>query len=388
MLCDEAAEIADDLVGLILILVIEVDEGEAVLQFPGKAAIGELLEMLGGGGEGFLIVVAQEMRQRHVVSGVFHQRAVRKILDHALEQRSRFGEIGVLEKGETLEEHEAIQAFGLRHRFLKFAVTHPDFLPVAASHEVLDGNGGDSLGILRMRILADKRLASVLDLVEVLPLVQDHDLGIGGFFRILGLWIFRADGSKADECFLEAVQIEQAAAAAHQERGVEIGSVLDGFQALFRQLDRRFETGEELGCVGTPVRRLCFLRPDLRFKAFQILAHSFECDDLCFQNLIPRRNGTIDGQRGFVGLASDQLVTADDRLIGKPGDRVAHAALVSHAAKKGRQVLWFSQLREQADYFDGGGGLSGRAHLTAHELAIHCQSLIRFPEIGINLAKP
>ena len=94
---EEAGEILDDLVGLVHVLVVEVDEREAVAHVAGVAAVRELGEIFLTGGEGLLVFVGEEIRHRHIIEGVFDQRAVREILEELGENRRGFLEVAVLE---------------------------------------------------------------------------------------------------------------------------------------------------------------------------------------------------------------------------------------------------------------------------------------------------
>ena len=268
MLSQEGGEVLDDLVRLVHVLVVEVDEREAVAHVAGVAAVRELGEVFLDGGEGLLVLVREEIRHRHIVEGVFDQRAVREFLEELGENRRGFLEVAVLENGESLEEGVAVEALGLGELGLKAAVEAADFGPVSALNEHLAGEGGDLLDIFRVGIFPQVGVAEDFDFRDVLKLVQDDDFGVGRGLGVGRGGVFVADRAEADERLLMPVEIVEATPAAHDQGRVQIGLFLDGGQGFLGKLDGGLEVADQFGGGGALAERLVFFQLPRGFRGF------------------------------------------------------------------------------------------------------------------------
>ena len=181
------------------------------------------------------------MGHRHIVVGVFGQRAVAKILQELRENRHGFLEIAVLEQRQTLEKRIAIKAGGFGELGLQIAIEATDFRPVSALDKNLTGERGDLLGVLGIRVFPQEGVAEHLDLRDVLELVKNNDFRVGGSLGIAGVFVFEPQGAETHQRLLVTIKVVEAAPAAHQEGRVKVGLLFHSDQRLLGQLDGRLE---------------------------------------------------------------------------------------------------------------------------------------------------
>ena len=237
MIFEKIAEVFDDLVRLVGLLVVEIDKGQTIAHVTGVIAIRKSRKVLLRALESLLVVVGHERRHGHIIQRVFDQPAVGKGFKKFLEEWHGAGEVARLKGGNAVIKHKTIKIFGLREANCQAAEKFAHLGPVSTLHKDVASQRGHLLDVIRVRIFAHVCVAELFDCSNITELAENNNLSISRRLGILCGSVFRAERAETYKRLLETIQVEKAAAAAHEQRGVEIAFPLDRCKGRLRELN-------------------------------------------------------------------------------------------------------------------------------------------------------